>query len=65
MRRRDEALGPSALDGDWGFLLGEMQGLRSGGGTDEIVLTTIGERVLGLAPEPRVDKTAPFRELAS
>jgi len=60
-----EALGPSSLDGDWGFLLGEMQGLRSGGGTDEIVLTTIGERVLGLAPEPRVDKTAPFRELTS
>jgi alkylation response protein AidB-like acyl-CoA dehydrogenase len=60
-----DALGPSALDGDWGFLVGEMQGLRSGGGTDEIVLTTIGERVLGLASEPRVDKTAPFRELAS
>jgi alkylation response protein AidB-like acyl-CoA dehydrogenase len=60
-----EALGPSSLDGDWGFLLGDMQGLRSGGGTDEIVLTTIGERVLGLAPEHRVDKTAPFRELPS
>ncbi|HEX6682340.1 MAG TPA: acyl-CoA dehydrogenase family protein [Candidatus Limnocylindrales bacterium] len=58
-----EALGPSALDGDWGFLLAEMQGLRSGGGTDEIVLTTIGERVLGLPAEPRVDKTQPFREL--
>lgn len=60
-----EALGPSALDGEWGNLLAEMQGLRSGGGTDEIVLTTIGERVLGLAPEPRVDKTQPFRELAA
>ncbi len=58
-----EALGPSALDGDWGYLLAEMQGLRSGGGTDEILLTTIGERVLGLPAEPRLDKDRAFNEL--
>lgn len=60
-----DVVGPSALDGEWGRLLAEMQGLRSGGGTDEIVLTTIGERVLGLPAEPRVDKHVPFSELAS
>lgn len=58
-----EALGPSALDDQWGYLLAEMQGLRSGGGTDEILLTTIGERVLGLPAEPRVDKDRAFNEL--
>jgi len=58
-----EALGPSALDGEWGHLLAEVQGLRSGGGTDEILLNTIGERVLGLPGEPRVDKDRAFHEL--
>lgn len=58
-----ELLGPDALDGDWGALGAEMMGLRSGGGTDEILRNTIGERVLGLPPEPRVDKDVPFSEL--
>ena len=58
-----ELLGPDALDGKWGGLLAEMQGLRTGGGTDEILRNTIGERVLGLPPEPRVDKDRPFSEL--
>jgi alkylation response protein AidB-like acyl-CoA dehydrogenase len=58
-----DALGPSALDGEWGYLLAEVQGLRSGGGTDEILLNTIGERVLGLPGEPRVDKDRAFNEL--
>jgi alkylation response protein AidB-like acyl-CoA dehydrogenase len=59
-----EVLGPDAFDGEWGELMAEMPGMRSAGGTDEILRNSIGERVLGLPPEPRFDKDIPFSELS-
>ncbi len=39
-------------------------GMRIAGGTDEVIKNSIGERVLGLAPEPRSDKGVPFSQLS-
>jgi len=51
--------GPDALLGeDWGHQVSALPGLRSAGGTEEILRNVIGERVLGLAPEPRVPHPA-------
>jgi alkylation response protein AidB-like acyl-CoA dehydrogenase len=60
-----DVLGPDALDEDreWAYMISYLPGLKSAGGTEEILRNTIGERVLGLPPEPRLDKGVPFSEL--
>jgi alkylation response protein AidB-like acyl-CoA dehydrogenase len=60
-----DVLGPEALadDGEWSYMISFLPGLKSAGGTEEILRNTIGERVLGLPPEPRLDKGIPFSEL--
>jgi alkylation response protein AidB-like acyl-CoA dehydrogenase len=61
-----DVLGPDALDEDseWSYMISFLPGLKSAGGTEQILRNTIGERVLGLPPEPRLDKGIPFSELA-
>jgi len=59
-----DALGPAgALVDDTmvEFLTGPSMSIR--GGTDEIQRNIIGERILGLPPEPRVDKGVSYAEL--
>jgi len=66
-----ELLGPDGIapvegDGDGGewqtlFLTSPSISIR--GGTDEIQRNIVGERVLGLPPEPRADVDVPFSEL--
>jgi alkylation response protein AidB-like acyl-CoA dehydrogenase len=59
-----DVLGPEALtDARMGELVSDMPGLKSAGGTEEILRNMVGERVLGLPPEPRLDKGIPFSEL--
>jgi alkylation response protein AidB-like acyl-CoA dehydrogenase len=59
-------LGPEVtLDphGEWQTLLLTAPSLSIRGGTDEIQRNIVGERVLGLPEEPRVDRELPFEEL--
>jgi alkylation response protein AidB-like acyl-CoA dehydrogenase len=62
-----DVVGPEALretgDNAFAYHTSFLPGLKSAGGTEEILRNTIGERVLGLPPEPRLDKGIPFSEL--
>ncbi len=60
-----DVVGPDALEpeSEWSYLTSFLPGLKSAGGTEQILRNTIGERVLGLPPEPRLDKGVPFSEL--
>ncbi len=60
-----DLVGPEALapESDWSYLISFLPGLKSAGGTESILRNTVGERVLGLPPEPRLDKGVPFSEL--
>jgi alkylation response protein AidB-like acyl-CoA dehydrogenase len=60
-----DIVGPDALaaDSNWSYLISFLPGLKSAGGTEQILRNTIGERVLGLPSEPRLDKGVPFSEL--
>ena len=47
-----DVLGLEALDDDeqWAYMISFLPGLKSAGGTEEILRNTVGERVLGLPP---------------
>jgi alkylation response protein AidB-like acyl-CoA dehydrogenase len=50
-----DAGGPELLlSPAWGSPISALPGVRSAGGTEEIIRNQIGERVLGLPPEPRI-----------
>ena len=64
-------LGPASIltgegapdEGTWANSYLSAPGARIAGGTDEIMRNIIGERVLGLPREPRVDRDISFKEL--
>jgi alkylation response protein AidB-like acyl-CoA dehydrogenase len=53
----------SIQNGMWQQVFLNQFGIRIGGGTEQIQRNVLGERVLGLPGDIRVDKDKPFREL--
>ncbi|MBV8296979.1 MAG: acyl-CoA dehydrogenase, partial [Acidimicrobiia bacterium] len=53
----------SAGEDQWLTLFLTAPSISIRGGTDEIQRNILGERVLGLPPEPRPDKGVPFKEV--
>jgi alkylation response protein AidB-like acyl-CoA dehydrogenase len=49
--------------GEWQTLFLTAPSISIRGGTDEIQRNIVGERVLGLPPEPRVDTDRPYRDI--
>ena len=58
-----EGLGGLVGEDEWLTLFLTAPSISIRGGTDEIQRNIVGERVLGLPPEPRVDKGVPFKEV--
>jgi len=60
----DEAVYARGADGTstWQDDQASLPGMAIAGGTDEILRNILGERVLGLAPEPRADKGITFTQ---
>ncbi|MET7327998.1 acyl-CoA dehydrogenase family protein [Nonomuraea sp. NPDC005650] len=58
-------VGPEAVLGDspLAHAISLAPAMALGGGTNEIMRNIVGDRVLNLPPEPRVDKTVPFKDL--
>jgi alkylation response protein AidB-like acyl-CoA dehydrogenase len=58
-------LGPDGLgsEGEWQTLFLTAPSMSIRGGTDEIQRNIVGERVLGLPGDVRVDRDVPFDQL--
>ena len=58
----DDAVYAATAEGDdtWQRTQAYLPGLAIAGGTDQVLRNILGERVLGLPPEPRTDKAVPF-----